>query len=584
MEAERGRSPRQFISFFDGLRSEFISKFFLLANFKDPQKKKKEKYDKYVKISKVPSESFVSELQGIRLKKHNAKLLRREEQTSDLIRTIKMTAHFKKILTNLFIELPKGGDLHLHAEGSIPLLYLSEFAVKYALYWDAKLKRFFPEQDEDNKRIPAIEIDNTLWETIFKNISIRDVSPRKARKHFFKAFQIIGDILDHVPLQEQLEVMVRNASMQNIQYLEVMLELSKQTIPNKIIEKFPKEINDESLEFIFYELIETGYIENSLAEAQAKLNSCDQSFFGDFSLGDENSVRIGINIEVMRHHEIALFFCCTAAAMATAKCDKRVSGLTVDGPQYYVSATHNFLPQLQIIKFLKNKFPDIKITYHALEVNERLASLEGMQEEAWQIMEYANPNRFGHFTGMQFSKNLIPLMVRLKKEAKMVEVSLSTVEATVNTSPEDNPVMMIFKSGIPVTLSSDDEAITHSNLSKQYEMGCYLGLEYAEITLLLRSSLECSFLEGESIYEKKWYKKALKKRSARKINIYREEFADMHLRKWTPSDEAKHILESSRKAQAIFKLERALVKFERKWTSKATRKSLEQLNFRLADM
>lgn len=530
-------------------------------------------------------------------------LIDREQKIEKMLQILGENEVSTDLLKWFFTKLPKGGDLHMHMEGSFPPKTLRHLAIKYNLYYDRSEKMFFPGEVKKKNCVYSKNMSSEEWEEIFNLISIRDISKgsKQANKKFFIAFRLIGSILDNVPIPEQVRIMKKNARRQNIGYDEIMGELAKTPKPAGFENIFPKEINDENLEKAFNHLMQSGYIDQYIEESTALLNACEQDVFEmefDFDQlleyfeylekqfllwleeGPESNqeinfdfpVQIGYNLEVMRNRPNGDFFASAAAAMAVAQNDPRVFGFTVDGPQHEAIASDNFLAQMKIIEWLKKRYPDVNITYHALEVNERLSTMEEMQEELWNIFKYVDPKRVGHVTALSESRNPPGLLKHLKANHIGVEVCLSSVQVTTGVKPKKNPIFLILQSEIPVTLNSDDEGLTFSNLSREFLKAYKCGISYKDITIMIRSSLHYSFLPGESIYTKNWLEEA-HKFGVRRGDIFNDLFQEMHDPKWKPSKEAIEFLRASRKAQVQFIHEKQVVKFE-EWAIEHFKKSL----------
>lgn len=526
-------------------------------------------------------------------------LIDREQKIEKMLQMLGANEVTTDLLKWFFAELPKGGDLHMHMEGSFPPKTLRHLAIKYDLYYDRSEKMFFPGGTKKSNCVYAKDMPSEEWEEIFNLMSIRDISKgsKQANKKFFAAFRLIGSILDNVPIPEQVRIMKKNAQRQNIGYNEIMGELAKTPKPVGFEDIFPKEINDENLEKAFNHLKQSGYIDQYIEESTALLNACDQDVFEmefDFEKllsdleklflcleeGSESNlesnidfpVQIGYNLEVMRNRSNGDFFASAAAAMALAQKDPRVFGFTVDGPQHEVIACDNFLAQMKIIEWLKKKFPDVPLTIHACEVNPELSTMEEMQEELWNIFKYVDPKRVGHVTALSESRDPPGLLKHMKANHIGVEVCISSVKVTTGKTARKNPIFLILQSEIPVTLNSDDEGLTFSNLSREFLKAYKCGISYKDITIMIRSSLHYSFLPGESILKRDWLEGA-HKFGVRRGNIFNDLFQEMHNPKWRPSREAVEFLKSSRKAQVQFIHEKQLVKFE-EWAVERFKKSL----------
>jgi aminodeoxyfutalosine deaminase len=62
---------------------------------------------------------------------------------------------------------------------------------------------------------------------------------------------------------------------------------------------------------------------------------------------------------------------------------------------------------------------------------------------------------------------------------------------------EEHPLKMLFDRGVPVTLSSDDPAMFHTNLLREYAHAASLGFSNSDIVRLAENSFQAAFLPPE---------------------------------------------------------------------------------------
>lgn len=70
-----------------------------------------------------------------------------------------------------------------------------------------------------------------------------------------------------------------------------------------------------------------------------------------------------------------------------------------------------------------------------------------------------------------------------------------------NVSGNDHPIAMYKAAGVPITLATDDEGISRSNLSMEYVKAAQEhNLSYSFLKEIARNALKYSFVEGDGIY------------------------------------------------------------------------------------
>jgi adenosine deaminase len=114
-----------------------------------------------------------------------------------------------------------------------------------------------------------------------------------------------------------------------------------------------------------------------------------------------------------------------------------------------------------------------------------------------------------------------------------------------------HPFHLYRRAGVPLTINTDDEGVSRSNLTMEYVRAVRSWkLSYADLKELARNSLEYSFLPGESLFERRDYCRI------------RKAYRDLRDRNWQPDERDTVLLAASDKAAVQARLERAFVEFE----------------------
>jgi len=82
-----------------------------------------------------------------------------------------------------------------------------------------------------------------------------------------------------------------------------------------------------------------------------------------------------------------------------------------------------------------------------------------------------------------------------------VEISLTSNDVILGVSGKDHPFLLYRMFGVPVALSSDDEGVSRIDLTHEYVRAVQTyDLHYADLKRMVRTSLEHSFLPGDSLW------------------------------------------------------------------------------------
>jgi len=77
----------------------------------------------------------------------------------------------------------------------------------------------------------------------------------------------------------------------------------------------------------------------------------------------------------------------------------------------------------------------------------------------------------------------------------LVEVCLTSNDVILGVSGAQHPLPIYLKFGVPVALATDDEGVSRSNMTKEYQRAVETyHLRYADIKKMARASIAYSFL------------------------------------------------------------------------------------------
>ena len=134
----------------------------------------------------------------------------------------------------------------------------------------------------------------------------------------------------------------------------------------------------------------------------------------------------------------------------------------------------------------------------------------------------------------------------------MVEIALSSNDLILGISGKDHPFPIYRKYNVPVALSTDDEGVSRIDLTHEYVRAVETyNLRYADLKQMIRTGMEHSFQQGQSLCPTRDNFKALAAPCAKDP-----------LGADKPSTPCADFLKSSEKATQQWELERRLRQFE----------------------
>lgn len=89
----------------------------------------------------------------------------------------------------------------------------------------------------------------------------------------------------------------------------------------------------------------------------------------------------------------------------------------------------------------------------------------------------------------------------MRDKGVAVEICLSSNDIILGVSGKDHPITMYMQAGVPISISTDDEGISRSNLTMEYVRAVQEhNLPYESLKQIAKNGLQYSFLGGEEIY------------------------------------------------------------------------------------
>ena len=93
------------------------------------------------------------------------------------------------------------------------------------------------------------------------------------------------------------------------------------------------------------------------------------------------------------------------------------------------------------------------------------------------------------------------LLKEMAAKHVMVEISLTSNDVILGVRDKEHPFLMYKMFGVPMALATDDEGVSRINLTHEYLRAVQsYDLHYADRKRMVRTSIEHSFLSGESLW------------------------------------------------------------------------------------
>jgi len=194
----------------------------------------------------------------------------------------------------------------------------------------------------------------------------------------------------------------------------------------------------------------------------------------------------------------------------------------------------------------------VRITMHAGELALGLVPPEDLRFHIRDSIEIGHAERIGHGVDVMYESDPMGLLREMAERKIMVEICLTSNDVILGVRGSRHPLPLYIKHGVPVALATDDEGVSRSDMTREYQRAVEdFGLTYTDLKSMARTSLEHAFLAGASL----WAQTAPFKPTAACA-------ADTP-GALQPSPACLSLLQSSERAHVQWELETAFARFEK---------------------
>ena len=256
--------------------------------------------------------------------------------------------------------------------------------------------------------------------------------------------------------------------------------------------------------------------------------------------------------QILRDKPKQQVFAQTLLGFETASADPRFVGINFVMPEDGTISMADYALHMKIVGFLHRLYPKPHISLHAGELAPGLVPPEGLCCHIRLAVEVGHAERIGHGVDVMYENSPLDLLKEMAAKHVMVEINLTSNDGILGVVGKDHPLPMYRRFHVPVSLSTDDEGVSRSNMTHEYVRAVETyALSYAELKQMVRTGLEHIFLPGTGLWREP-------------DNFTRTAAACMAdpLGAAKPSTPCAAFLSSSEKASQQWELERRFREFE----------------------
>ena len=418
-------------------------------------------------------------------------------------------------LRAFLVNMPKGGDLHVHLEGAVYAeTFIRDGAEDHLCVNISSLSFVRRSTATGNADTPCekgdvpaeqAEKDQHLYDALVDAFSMRGFVPSAGvtgHDHFFDAFDRFIAV-DQRHTGEWLDEVASRAAAQNEQYLELMV-----TPPFVHTAAIAKELGwhaDRSFSEFRDQLFAKG-LRDDVAIVRAYLDQAEAIRRQSERCGEANessgcSVQIRYIYQVLRAFPPEQVFAQTLLGFEAAAADPRIVGVNYVQPEDDRVAMLDYALHMRMLAFLHGVYPRTHISLHAGELAAGMVSPDGLCCHIRDAIEVAHAERIGHGVDVLQENRPYDLLKEMAAKHVMVEINLTSNDVILGVTGKEHPLPIYRKFGVPVALSTDDEGVSRIDLTHEYVRAVETyGLGYADLKQMVRASLEHSFLAGASLW------------------------------------------------------------------------------------
>ncbi|WP_162601478.1 adenosine deaminase family protein [Occallatibacter savannae] len=502
----------------------------------------------------------------------------RAEHEAHATRAYERAVHQGPLAVQAFLAtFPKGADLHFHLTAGVYAETLIRAAAEDRVCIDADKAQFA--RDEQGKTlkepcaaplVSAAELNGSsltpaeqdLYDRIVDAFSLRNYVPTSGysgHDQFFATFDRFGG-LDKGHIGQWLDEITRRSDAENNQYLELMhtpsfghaARIAHEIGWNPDFSQMRQSLLDHGLR----DEIATDREEIQRAvSARSEIQKC-----GTPQASSACKVEVRFIYQILRAYSPEQVFAQTLLGVETVEqaidqgSDDWV-GLNFVQPEDYLVSMRDYSLHMKMIDYLHGLYPKVHITLHAGELAPGMVPPEGLRFHVRQAVEIGHAERIGHGVDVMFENEAPELLKEMARKHVMVEINLTSNDGILGITGDRHPFQYYRAAHVPVTLSTDDQAVSRIDLTHEYVRAANeYHLSYADLKQLVRTGMEHNFLPGSSLWAVRDAFDALS--PACRGQVVGEP---------KPSESCKSFLDANEKAAAQWELERRFREFEAKY-------------------
>jgi adenosine deaminase len=214
-------------------------------------------------------------------------------------------------------------------------------------------------------------------------------------------------------------------------------------------------------------------------------------------------VKIRWLYQVLREFPPQVVFAQALMGFEIANADTNVVGENFVRPEDAYLPMSEYNRQMHMLDYLHGEYPRVHVSLHAGELAPGLVPPEGLTFHIREAIDVGHAERIGHGVDVMYETDPHALLKEMAERHVMVEINLTSNDVILGVTPPRHPLPEYREAHVPVALSTDDEGVSRIDLTHEYVRAAMeYGLGYLDLKGMARTSLEHSFLPGESLWDR----------------------------------------------------------------------------------
>lgn len=429
-----------------------------------------------------------------------------EQRTARYFESIR---HSPPQMLAFLLRMPKGGDLHNHLSGGIYAETLIRWAADKKLCVNQATGALTPPPCDPDKGVPPVSNALTnalLYRQLIDAWSMRYWQPgplpgQNGHDHFFDTFGKFGAATIGQTGQMLAEAAAR-AAKGRVSYMELML--TPASVQSAIL---GAKVGWDGDFAGTLEKLKSNDLADAVAEGIKTLQRAEAEKDKMLQCGTPQAdagckVTLRYLAQVSRGAPLGVVFAQMVTGFALANDpNSKVVGVNLVQPEDGLLSMQNFTLHMEMLAFLRPRYPQAHLTLHAGELAPGMVPPAGLSFHIRASVLKAQAERIGHGVDIMHENEPYQLLREMARRRVLVEICLTSNDVILGVRREQHPLATYLQYGVPVALATDDEGVSRSEISREFLKAAEdHGLGYLQLKAMVRNSLEFAFLPGKSLW------------------------------------------------------------------------------------